>query len=1196
MLLVPVHLDALIVESAREVAPPSADFARLPHVAEGRDVNGDVPWLGEAIAAAPLETAPLTLAAGLHLHWALPDALCRTTRAEGEGGTARLTFPAVPDRWLITRRWQDGTGVHEARWLIESNYLHPAGARPLANPVAYPWPVDLAAVAPGDVPFRYLGRTVAPPPRVTALEPGAAYLEQPLTAIGYGDPTFAAFYPNSRGVFGFHDDSVPFPLPAELSYELLGWYADPASDHLRTVAARPAAPARDALLAELGWAATAAPLASAGDAAADALPLLVCQARLTVPGGRPTTALRLPPPSITVGNTTAEALAAYLAAHTASATASPAQLEDQLKAILLAPQLEQRQTDIGPKFDEARHAQGFAAAPPAHLWAIRPASDDPRQEAPLPDWPDVSELLDQLNGLQRAYNAAADTIRQRRRQLMADWHRYLLCAYPPDGDPTRRLDADAIRARVEGVALPELERLVAETGELLGENAAVRVGPRTRSDALASRIVAAAAAVQRRLDEHLGPLLFTPLRRPDEPRVVPPTRFVLQRYVAPRYFAPTEPVLLLTGDAMKPNDRYGRAGTSGGRLACRWFACPGLPGTHFDAITAELTTARGWDARAWSAPWHPFAMEWEVEIRPWSRFTAGRFDSRTYDADFVTRNFTLLRSDVELSARSEQPALAREGFVYRGRSLLTPHGVEPLLAALQAEYDHGDLRLVPEGEDEDGPGLGDIITDETDGDAYRKGLKQVRDALVALPMMAQALSGLNDALLMNRVVLQLPVAHPLGFADERALAARVRRAIDGRVQRAPEPALGFLPIRAGRLRLRRLRVIDTFGQTLDVDCESAPLLGSRTLPVAADRTVLLPPRLVQPARLHFRWHAAARPARETHAHPDTTPIAGWVTVDRADRSLYVHDADGSALGYLEVEGLRVRWRSAPGREPPLEQLDAGIDSPILRRWVRFLLVSTPAFFEQFLVDVEAAQDLIEPEDAGDALLLGRPLALVRACLQLQLQGPPAQHQGWFALAAALAGAPPSTDGFESVRFPVRLGDQRQLGDGTTVYFAEDAEGGYDGYVIPDYSSGVDPDVAPADRKCDFLYLAPDGPPLMVTMLVDPRGKFHAASGVLPTKVIDIPPHQYREAMQRLETSFLAAPLLAERDATSLDAPLVAREGRAWVFVEKRGDHDQPPQPVRPAPLHVPFAAPIGIREGWLRLTPDPRPAGGDRDD
>ncbi|WP_437975333.1 hypothetical protein WMF11_46365 [Sorangium sp. So ce295] len=47
--------------------------------------------------------------------------------------------------------------------------------------------------------------------------------------------TFAAFYPNCRGVFGLHDeDQGLLDAIAGVTYDVLGWYADPTQDCIAT--------------------------------------------------------------------------------------------------------------------------------------------------------------------------------------------------------------------------------------------------------------------------------------------------------------------------------------------------------------------------------------------------------------------------------------------------------------------------------------------------------------------------------------------------------------------------------------------------------------------------------------------------------------------------------------------------------------------------------------------------------------------------------------------------------------------------------------------------------------------------------------------------------------------------------------------------------------------------------------------------
>src|SRR5438105_5713040 len=51
-----------------------------------------------------------------------------------------------------------------------------------------------------------------------------------LTAVGYGEPTFAAFYPNCHSVFGFHDADSKSAPPAGVRYDVVGWYSASALD------------------------------------------------------------------------------------------------------------------------------------------------------------------------------------------------------------------------------------------------------------------------------------------------------------------------------------------------------------------------------------------------------------------------------------------------------------------------------------------------------------------------------------------------------------------------------------------------------------------------------------------------------------------------------------------------------------------------------------------------------------------------------------------------------------------------------------------------------------------------------------------------------------------------------------------------------------------------------------------------------
>lgn len=142
------------------------------------------------------------------------------TQAEQHDG--QTSFHAVPNRWLVTRR-RDNT--LEEQWIVESDFLSDDNA----GGIGYPYILEQMTGVPPR-PFRYLGRKLP----LSAWSPSgdrSEYLAK-LTAVGYGEPTFAAFYPNCHSVFGFHDPDYADGIPAGLRYEVIGWYSDSGQDAL----------------------------------------------------------------------------------------------------------------------------------------------------------------------------------------------------------------------------------------------------------------------------------------------------------------------------------------------------------------------------------------------------------------------------------------------------------------------------------------------------------------------------------------------------------------------------------------------------------------------------------------------------------------------------------------------------------------------------------------------------------------------------------------------------------------------------------------------------------------------------------------------------------------------------------------------------------------------------------------------------
>ena len=149
----------------RDDQPADADFRGQARPDKPCNVNPEVAYLSENFVAEPFSDVNLWLPQGLHLHWALPNALTIGRHPPGAGGEPNpsrpIEFPAIPNRWLVIRT---GGGLADKRWVVQSDYL--SGPRPswpadphqsIMPPVAYP----LRNPKDGEPPFQFSGRVAS---------------------------------------------------------------------------------------------------------------------------------------------------------------------------------------------------------------------------------------------------------------------------------------------------------------------------------------------------------------------------------------------------------------------------------------------------------------------------------------------------------------------------------------------------------------------------------------------------------------------------------------------------------------------------------------------------------------------------------------------------------------------------------------------------------------------------------------------------------------------------------------------------------------------------------------------------------------------------------------------------------------------------------------------------------------------------
>jgi hypothetical protein len=574
-LMVPVHLDALVLKTDRTVIEPMANFSRLPYVSNTGDVNSGIANISEEILSQPFQDRGFQLKAGVHLHWALPDGLTRGVRQGGQ-----ISFPAVPNRWLVTRTVKGQEG--HKKWVVESDYLYPPGQGSEFSGISYPYSEKPTPEnpKPNPQPFRYMGRVVP----LAAWNPDnssqdSSYLpkDHPLTVFG--------FYDN-------YDNQLPTDLSG-VQYDVIGWYADASQDCLNseafksTIAAvqarlkpdtTPDAVKYQALQEHYEWWLDQSKPPEPPNPFPERT---VCYARLTF-NVNPLDQSPSPEEKavdVAVGNTSTEALSAYLAHRHIHAPAMAGQseadcriacsmLEDQLEFLHLAPRLEGRTLDLGLKFLEARHEKEFTAVSGGTIWTIRPETTAPvpaatgaananetggQEQVTLPL--ELAHLLNQLNLQQQAYDRDCDEIESMRKQLFADWYKYMLCAYPPQQHGDNYPDPDQTKYFIEKNSLFPLERRISK-------NNLLRCQCQQAVENLRQKVVG--------------------LAFPDKN-----TKYVLKAIAAPRYWLPNEPVVLVADETVQPTERHGQDGRlqEDGLLECQINEINGEITTNFDFET-----------------------------------------------------------------------------------------------------------------------------------------------------------------------------------------------------------------------------------------------------------------------------------------------------------------------------------------------------------------------------------------------------------------------------------------------------------------------------------------------------------------------------------------------------------------------------------------------------------------------------------
>ncbi len=726
-----------------------------------------------------------------------------------------------------------------------------------------------------------------------------------------------------------------------------------------------------------------------------------------------------------------------------------------------------------------------------------------------------------------------------------------------------------------------------------------------------------------------------------------------------RYWQAGDPVVFMTGDVAKSTrDRENERVREDELLQCQLLTkeidLRGLSGNTLNDLKAMLEQFANQPQdqrekigfREWQdQPWNPFLLEWQVQLTGLKHTEKSALSNEirepgtNYHVDIFKNNYDLRVNGVEITPKNtisrdrfaEYPNLCSgASFLSSSAGMLLKENLTDYLKKYLLPHYYEAHKIPSDQQTEDflrqnfdtikGWYKQENPSASADDPIYTA--LRAYEQLQSLNCLAQNLGGFSDALLTYDRTMQLDVKDPLSFSSqpEQNFLKRVQDGLSigslivpGSILRSPLWLFAFNPIRTGALKITNLRLVDTFGRVnivLDSDnIQSTQIIRSQNLTPPSTlesafnfpNPIYLPPRLTQPARLNFRWLSATQGEQEMNDSPTTSPICGWILPNNLDNSLTIYDSQGEAL---VVINRKAELQPIPGRDLTSEEIAETIakTNPYLKQMVRYLRDRGEAFFTDFLTTVNKALETIDPEGFAQnqaiSLLVARPLALVRSQVNLELQGIPAVSQNITSFSRDMfVNSDRTTNAFENVKFPIRIGEYQQFNDGLVGYWVED-NGTYkndtfyapQGCYVPHqqiktlFDNATD---STPDTPINLEQTLEANTAQTLVMLIDPRGQINASCGVLPAKRISLPPEQYVPALQAISVTFLSAPLLSDLnpinnlDRINLSLPEVPSYEWSWLGKEGNTWSSRPLHPINSQPI---FSSPQKIYDGWLKLS------------
>ena len=606
-----------------------------------------------------------------------------------------------------------------------------------------------------------------------------------------------------------------------------------------------------------------------------------------------------------------------------------------------------------------------------------------------------------------------------------------------------------------------------------------------------------------------------------------------------------------------------------------------------------------------TAPWSPVHLDWAIQYIP----SAGGLN-----------DWTLGETDYDEILPVLPPATIPNPIVLEGRSSLHDGAANIASKAVQTALDQisriaGADTLPGQFTEQSSSQLTQTLIDfakfiqipvQNVPDADKAALEDVATALKNMDVLASSINMLT--LLRN------------GYPGDGTSAPGA----------GDPPLRRFFPMRAGFFKILRLRLVDGFGQFLDLAGSSdnttvnpAKLLRSDPINIPSRPELLaLPPRFTAPARISLRYLDGAGSGNEaslaTDKTPGYSPVCGYLMPNHLDAALEFFADDGSNAGVVRpADDGSILWEDAPGQPSTLgqspsralpNQYIASIAESLIRWGIRDSgLPHSETALQAMMRVIDSTLWTVDPfGHQGDehlSLLVGHPVVVMRASLKVEMLEP-------VDISDAL-----------KIKFPVRLGALLHWEDGLLGFFVNDnydtlycsdaaaaglaraigpgtgflqqinlVQGYFNNFNTP---AANDPVTHPYVDTSGTIWIypqpqpgqTPDGPQeINLTLLVEPMTNISATTGLLPRKQIGMRREWVTAALAKIAPTFRFGPVLV--DPKHIRMPIAAELNGTWTWdhrtdvitwsndVVTNANQDANLQPDPPV-----------ASEGWLQLNP-----------